>query len=352
MVRELAERILARVRAVGGVWGSYTLELTLDALLDWSRVSGNLSGRDYVLFVLRERNESLDAVVPYEQRPFGHLGYNLYRCVGDPRIARAFVESTRRMREQVDRSPDGFILHRPSRGEPAILLDFMQDYIARMARAGALTGELSFHAEAVKQARLHRDLLCDPNMGLWRQGRGWDQENPDALAPGAWSRGQGWVLRGLADAVESMPPGNEGGDLLRIYLVDLLEDLLPHQDAAGFWHCLVDRPETESMQETSGTAMVAAALYRALKAGWVADSRFRIAADRAFEAVAGRVDPDGRVRGACVGPGPLHDHLLERYAKPVVTEDEPHGWFAVLGACAARIACDADESVTANSPTA
>lgn len=342
--RSVADRILERVRGQDAVWGTYALELTFDAFLECYRATGDARYRDFVLAVLYRRQERLGDVVPSEQRPFSHLGYNVYRCLGDVRIAEAFVSESRRMRARVDRSPDGLVLHRSGRGGPGVLADFMQDYIARMARTAALTGESSFLEEAVEQARLHRNRLRDPATGLWRQGRGWDQENPEAYAPGAWSRGQGWVLRGLADVLEAMPCSHPDLALVSGYALELLQALLPRQDDNGFWHCLVDRPAADSPPETSGTALVAAALYRALLAGWVEGELYRAAADHAFSAVAGRVDAGGRVTGACAGPGPLHDRLWTRYRGRSVPEDEPHGWFTALYACAARCAYMAGHS--------
>ncbi len=336
--RALADRILARVQRVGLVWGTYSLDLTFDALLEYHLATGAESYRNHVLEVMRRRNVRVEHYSIAERRPFGQLHYTIYRCLGAPSLADAFVRESRLLRKRVDRSPDGLVLHRSGRRPPAVLVDFMQDYIAHMARAGHLTGETTFFAEAEEQVRLYGALLRDPGTGLWRQGRGWDTEDPDALSPGAWSRGQGWVLRGLLDALDALPEGLPSMGVLQDVLRELLDALLIRQDDQGFWHCMVDRSFENSAPETSGTALIAAALYRSLAAGHLQGAVYRRAADRALSAVAGRVDKSGRVAGACAGPGPLTGSLADRYLGSAFPEDEAHGWFTVLYALAAHAA--------------
>lgn len=335
--RTVADRILARVRQVDPVWGTYALDLTFDALLEVGLATGCDHYRDYVLSVMDRRDARLEDDPQLEPRPFAQLAYSLYRCLGGTRLADVFVQESRVMRETVERSPDGLVLHRPSRGRSCVLVDFMQDYVARMARTGALTGEPEFMAEVGRQVRLHRELLRDPSSGLWRQGRGWTVDEPEALSPGAWSRGQGWVLRGLTDALEVMPAEQPSVRILQASLIELVNALLPRQAASGMWHCLVDRAGEDSAPETSGTALIAAALYRSLAAGHLEGETYRLAADRAWSALIERVDDEGRVTAVCAGPGPLNQELLEAYyLRRAFPEAEDHGWFSVLNACAAR----------------
>lgn len=335
--RAVADRILARVQREDPVWGTYALDLTFDALLEMHLATGWPTYRDYVLSVMRRRAPARAAGDTQGSMPFSHLDYSIYRCQEDARLAEQFVQESRLIRQQVARSPDGLVLHRASRGRIGVLVDFMQDYIARMARTGALTGEPEFFVEAGRQVRLHRDLLRDTATGLWRQGRGWVEEDATARSPGAWSRGQGWVLRGLTDALDVMPPDQPASRILHACLVDLLDALLARQLTSGLWPCLVDYPAVDSPPETSGTALVAAALYRSLAAGQVEGATYQQAADRAWSALVGRVRDDGVVTGVCAGPGPLNPRLLEeRYLRRPFPEAEDHGWFSVLYACAAR----------------
>jgi unsaturated rhamnogalacturonyl hydrolase len=332
--RAVAERIFERVRREDPVWGNYTIDLTFDAMLERYLATGDVTWRDYVFSVMYRRNIQLQAPISYQHEPFGQLSYSLYRASGDPLIADAFIDQSVRYLREVERSPDGLVLHRAgAHAEPRVLVDSMQGYVSRMARTSALTGDDKYLAEAVTQIRLHRNLLQRADR-LWCQGRGWEPTAPLALSPGAWSRGQGWILRGLTDTLNSMSGGHPGYQEVHAYTQELIDALLPLQDSAGMWHVLLHLPCAESTPETSGTALIAAALYRLLNGGHLEGSAYRSAADRALAAVLQRVDGDGRVRGACVGPGPLNQALLEdRYRQQTFAEDEYHGRFAVLYAC-------------------
>jgi rhamnogalacturonyl hydrolase YesR len=337
---QLAARVLRRVQQADPVWGNYAIDLTFDALLEVYLATGDATFRDYVLAVMARRNMRPEEPVPYVSQPFGHLNYMVWRVTGDQRIAAGFVAASRTYLRDVPRSADGLIEHRAGKdAPPRVLVDALQDYVARMARTGALTGETNFFSDAALQARRYRNLLHMPANGLWRQGRGWEPRDATALSPGAWSRGQGWLLRGLTDALAVMPRGTPEYIELRGYTCELLDSLLPLQDANGMWHCLPDRPWSASEPETSGTALIVAALYRMLAGGHATNAQYRAAADKGFAALTRCVDDSGVVHGACVGPGPLTEELLQtRYLDQKFAEAEDHGWFSVLYACAAQLA--------------
>jgi rhamnogalacturonyl hydrolase YesR len=72
-------------------------------------------------------------------------------------------------------------------------------------------------AEAGRQVRLHREHVARSIAhGLWRQGRGWTEEDPSALVAGrVVARDKGWVLRGLTDALEVTPPEQPSARILQ-----------------------------------------------------------------------------------------------------------------------------------------
>jgi len=336
--RGVADRVISRVRHEDPVWGNYGIDLTFDAVLELYLATGEVKYRDYVFAAMFRRNIKLEDPVSYKAQPFGHLTYNLYRASGDKRIGAAFVAESRKYFAEVDRAPDGLVLHRMGKGEPPrVLIDSMQDYVSRMARTGLMTGEKTFYAEAAEQVRLHGDLLRLPENGLWRQGRGWEPADPQALSPGAWSRGQGWVLRGLTDTLDALPKDSAEYASVRATTASLIDALLPLQNREGMWHCLPHLPQADSWPETSGTALIAAAIYRCLNGGHLEGAHYAEAAHRAFAAISERVGADGRVFSACIGPGSLNQSYLDaRYFRKKFAEIEDHGWFAVLYACAAR----------------
>ena len=216
-----------------------------------------------------------------------------------------------------------------------MLLDSMQEYTARMARAGAMTGEVAYFAEAAKQIRLYRSIVRDPKTGLWHQGRGWLKDQPAGISPGTWSRGHGWLLRGLTAALAEMPRESNEYREMQTTLVELADALLSRQQPSGMWHCLLDRPPEASPAESSGTAMIATALARASREGTLAGDKYRDAARRAFAALAAYVDSDGVVLSVSPGPGPLESE------EPWLVDNFPpgndHGTFALMYAAAESV---------------
>lgn len=336
LARSTADRILKHVREADTVWGNYTFDLTLDALLELYEVTGDDRYRDYVMGVMFRRNVRLEDPVPYENQPFGHLNYRLWLATGDDRMKQPFVDEAAAYRRETERSEDGLVLHRSLPDAPLeVLVDSMQDYASRMARAGKITGDPSYFEECVEQFRLHRDVLRDPENGLWRQGRA-AEPGPETIAPYTWSRGHGWILRGMTDALTALPENSSYFKELHAIYVNLLDALLQRQNEEGMWHVLPDLPKESSNPETSGTALIGRALYTGLARGWIEGRHYEQAADKAFRAVARRVEPDGWVHGVCIGPGPLSGYV-HRYLETDFVPCEEHGAFSVLYVCAARL---------------
>ena len=330
MVRRIARRFMDR----GQVWGNYTLDLTLEAMLDVDAALGVRTYLPYVQSIMQKRNRPPDAVIPYESQPFCHINYKLYKVTGDRRYVEPFLAETQRYRRQVGRSPEGAITHKPDQPGRHLLIDMLQDYASRMAQAGELSGDESYFAECVEQYRIYRRLLRDPNTGLWSQGRGWFDE-PMALSPGAWSRGHGWLIRGMVESLCSLPKDSSYYVEMQRYLRELADALLRVQDANGMWHQLLHLPFDRSYPESSGTGLICYNLAKAFHEGLLTDAGYRIAALRAFEGLREYITDDGAVLGACEGPGLLRS--VAKYWNTPAKPDDSHGPPALLFACAGRI---------------
>jgi unsaturated rhamnogalacturonyl hydrolase len=320
---------------------NYRIDLALGGLLELSEVSDDPRYREHVLAVIARRGWTPTTQVSWREQSFTCLTYGLYRSGGDRAWLPVFLEESRKCREGISRSAEGAVRHARGRergGGEALLLDSMQEYVARMARAGALSGDPSYFAEAAKQIRLYRAIVRDPQTGLWHQGRGWLKDRPDAVSPGVWSRGHGWLLRGLTAALAETPRNTAEFRELQATLVELADALLARQQPSGMWHCLLDRPPTASPAESSGTAMIATALARAWREGTLPGDRYRGAALRALAALPRYVDGEGAVLSVSPGPGPLESE--EPWLVSEFPPGNDHGTFALMFAAAesARLA--------------
>ena len=326
--RQTAERIVAPFMAKGAVWGAYYIDLTWEAMLRCD----NPEFREYVLRQIGRRGWTPETKVPYESQPFCHINYHIGRITGQQGWLDSFASETLRYRQEAVFTPEGAITLRDKNiaGHP-MLLDVMQDYASRLAQTAAITGNASLYKESVAQFRIYRQVLRDPKTGLYSQGRGF-LDDPAERSPGAWSRGHGWLMRGMVESLEVMPRGSDEYQELQNYLRELAAALLAVQDENGMWHQLLHLPPEDSYPETSGTALISYNLARAVKLGALPETPYRAAAVRALQGVARCVSADGAVSGTCKAPGPLRS--IDSYFRTPGEPDDPHGHFAALFACA------------------
>jgi rhamnogalacturonyl hydrolase YesR len=313
----VAEKIAARVMARPDWQPRYTDDLLLEALLVLGDTTGNQRYRDFVRDVLAKRGWLADTVVSYRAQPFCCTTFELYRRLGDGRFAQPFLAETDRYRHEAPRSFDGAISHYGDPKMGRILIDQLQDYAIRLCRAGALSGDESYFAEALAQYEMFRAALTDLQTGLWGHARGWFGEDPAAVVTTPWLRGQGWVLRGMVESLASLPARSKYADRLRAMLNELAGALVRYQDATGMWHQVVDEPD--SYPETSGTGFIVHYLWRA---GYCEP------AERGYRALLGFVGADGAVRNGCIGTGP--QPTRENYRRRPAVVDDPHAVAAVM----------------------
>lgn len=309
----------------------YTLELTLEALMNLSEVTGKKAWRTHAFSVIKKEGLTPNTPIPYQRQPFTSINYALYQATQDNKWLPVFVRESTLLKEESRRSPEGaaLVYSRATVGSRALLIDFIQEYCARMARCGKLTWDERFYEECASQFKIYRSILRDPQSGLWSQGRGWFKDEPDRLSPGAWSRGHGWLLRGLTESLANLPPESQEFKDVQAIVKELVEALLPLQDKEGMWHALLHLDHKESAAESSGTAMIATAFSRLWREGLLKDDRLLASALKAFNALPEYVDPEGLVLSTSKGPGPLRTGELSYLVKPFPPGDQ-HGTFAVL----------------------
>ena len=195
------------------------------------------------------------------------------------------------------RTAAGAIAHH--RGPAELWVDSLYMLCPFLARYGAVTDTPAATEEAVTQVRLMRDRLRDVHTGLYRHQ--W-RETPDTYPqPTFWARGNGWALAGLLHVIEHLPVGHDGRGELAAMVRDHAAALLPLQDRSGYWHNILDDPQTPL--ETSGTLMYAYGFMKGLDDGVLEDDAYREAAERAMAVCEGIVDDDGAVKRVVGPPG-------------------------------------------------
>lgn len=167
-----------------------------------------------------------------------------------------------------------------------------------LAHLGALDGRPELLDQAADEILAHARRLQDPATGLWYHG--WSQDGDHTFADAFWARGNGWAALSTGEVLLRLPRSHPKRDALMDVHLRHLRGLLRVQDASGMWRTVVDQPDF--YLETSGSAAITAALYRAINAGWLSRDNllFPDAGRRAIEALIRR---DGTVTGVSAGTG-------------------------------------------------
>ena len=134
--------------------------------------------------------------------------------------------------------------------------------------------------------------MRDPKTGLYYHGYDASRKmywaDPDTgCSPNFWLRAEGWFILGLVDVLEIMKdlPMRAESVHLQHMLLDLAKALSKYQDPSGLWYQLIALPELEgNYLETSGTALISAALLKAVRLGFLPES-FRAVGEKAFYSI-------------------------------------------------------------------
>lgn len=185
------------------------------------------------------------------------------------------------------------------------------------------TGETIYLERAALEIADYLRKLQQPE-GLFHHG-------PEA--PFFWGRGNGWVAAGLAELLSVLPSTNHFHAEIIAGYRRMMGTLLEYQADDGMWRQLIDR--ADSWEESSATAMFAYAMLVGVTKGILPEREYGAACEKAWNTLAARIEPDGKIRDICAGTGQSGEvaYYLER---PRVTGDL-HGQAAMLWLCAERM---------------
>ncbi len=313
---------------------SYEWAVMYDALLDAAKITGDKKYSDYVSDRIRFLAEEADKAGDVSED--GQL-----RMVKDPRtlddagamvgawMRAAMADSTLKIDpyiEQywavVEQTPvhlaDGTI----ARNRPhynAIWLDDMFMALPSMAVRSQYKGHPEQLDEAARIASGFFKRMWIPEKNIFRHGYLEDASHQPSMA---WGRANGWAILTLCQLLDYLPENHpKRAEILDIYRKHAA-GLAELQGIDGFWHQLLDRPET--YEETSATAIFAYALAHGVNEGWLDATTYGPVAQLAWEAVSTKINPKGEVEGVCVGTGMGFDPAY--YAYRPVSVKAAHGY--------------------------
>ena len=188
-----------------------------------------------------------------------------------------------------------------------------------LAKAGALTGERKYFDMAARHLSFMHKIVLRPD-GLYRH-----QASTDA----AWGRGNAFPALGLALTLSEFP--KEHADyprLLASYRAHMAA-LARFQDENGMWRNVIDRPG--AYPEYSASAMIATAMLRGIRNGWLDRGTYEPLVEQAWKAILARTGADGRLVDVCESTGTRglsYDDYLHRAA--IVGRDDRGGGMAMF----------------------
>ncbi len=158
------------------------------------------------------------------------------------------------------------------------------------------------YEEAIKQIDGFKACLWDNEKKMLSHM--WDCEKKEFPRKDFWGVGNGWTAAGLSRVIYVLPNSmlDEKQKLID-YQKELIDGCLGYQRDDGFFHDVVDNPE--SFVETNLGQMLAYSIYKGIAGGWI-DSSYKEKADSMRAAAHSKVDEYGLVHGVCGSPDFLH----------------------------------------------
>ena len=214
-------------------------------------------------------------------------------------------------------------------------LDDLYMAVPAIAQMGKLTGEKKYFDDAVKQIKQFSDRMFNKQIGLYMHG--W-VENMNPHPEFRWGRANGWALLAKTELLDVLPTDHPGYQFVLNQFKNHVEGLARYQSGSGFWHQLLDRPD--SYLETSATAIYAYCIAHACNKGWIDPTRYGPMAVLAWNAVTTKINDKGQVEGTCVGTGMAFDPAFYYYRPINVFAAHGYGPVLLAGAEIYKLAND------------
>jgi hypothetical protein len=188
-----------------------------------------------------------------------------------------------------------------------------------LAMAGALTGERRYFDMAARHVAFMQRIVLRPD-GLYRH---------QASADAAWGRGNAFPALGLALTLSEFPKNHPDFPGLLASFRAHMAALARFQDENGMWRNVIDRPG--AYPEYSATAMIATAMLRGIRNGWIDRATYEPLVQKAWRAILARTSGDGLLVDVCESTGTrglTNDDYLRRTA--ILGRDDRGGGMAMF----------------------
>jgi rhamnogalacturonyl hydrolase YesR len=182
-----------------------------------------------------------------------------------------------------------------------------------LAKAGALSGDRKYFDMAARHFFYMQKIVGRPD-GLYRH-----QASTDA----AWGRGNGFPALGLALTLTDFPKDHRDYPALLAAFQKHMKALSEFQDENGMFREVIDSPG--AYPEYSGTSMIATAMMRGIRRGWLEASVYQPIVDRAWQGILVRTASDGRLFDVAESTGTRGLTFKDYLRRAAILDRDPRG---------------------------
>lgn len=146
-----------------------------------------------------------------------------------------------------------------------------------------------------REWRVTSDFLYDKNEHLYfRDSTYFNKREPNGKKM-FWSRGNGWVLAGLARVLQVMPPEEPNRKFYEQQFKAMAAKIASLQPADALWRPSLLDPEDYPISETSGSGFFVFGLAWGLNRGLLDAATYEPIVRKGWQALVGCVTPDGKL---------------------------------------------------------
>ncbi|WP_377704985.1 glycoside hydrolase family 105 protein [Pseudoduganella sp. UC29_71] len=159
------------------------------------------------------------------------------------------------------------------------------------------TGERKYLDYVHEQWQKTYDALYDKQEHLYARDASYIGKTEPNGKKIFWSRGEGWVLGGLARSIDYIPADDPKRPFYIQQLKEMSAAVAKIQGPDGLWHAGLLDPATYPLPEISGSALFVYGMAYGVNNGYLDEKTYRPVIERAWAGILKNVYADGRLGG-------------------------------------------------------
>jgi rhamnogalacturonyl hydrolase YesR len=186
-----------------------------------------------------------------------------------------------------------------------------------LARLAAVTDDTRYLTYLDEMYWDAHNFLYDPQAHLFFRDKSWFEKETKNGKHVFWSRGNGWVIAGIARVLDYLPSNHPTREKYVALLQDMAAKLKTLQGEDGLWRPSLLDPEDIPTGETSGTAFDTYAMAWGINHGVLDRDEYLPTVLKGWRALCGKVTSEGKlgfVQGVAGGPGAVKPEFTHEYA--------------------------------------